>query len=44
MYYALIIFAALVSIIAGFNSPAIMLVSGLFLGHALTEVLNDPRD
>ena len=45
MYYLILIVLSLASIIGGWQHyPSLILIGGLFLGHALTEALNDPTD
>jgi len=44
MYYASLILISLIAIFLGWQYPAVMLIGGLLLGHALTEVLNDPTE
>ena len=43
--YLIIVFAlSLTAIIAGWHNPIVLLIGALFMGHIVTEVLNDPRD
>ena len=44
MYYIFTTTFALASILYGWsaNQPALVLIGGAYLGHALTEALNDP--
>ena len=45
MYYIILIALSLTAIVGGwYNHPAILLIGGLFMGHALTELLNDPTE
>ena len=45
MYYIILIALSLTATIIGWDQyPAMILISGIVLGHALTEVLNDPTE
>ncbi len=43
MYYIIGIALSLTAIVSGWNdNPITVMLGGVYLGHALTEVLNDP--
>jgi hypothetical protein len=45
MYNIIGIALSLTAVISGWNyHPAIVLIGGLYLGHLLTEVLNNPAE
>lgn len=45
MYYIIGIALSLTAIVGGWNDhPPIVMLGGIYLGHALTELLNDPTE
>ncbi len=43
MYYLILIALSITTIVCGWiDHPALILIGGVVLGHAFTEVLNDP--